>query len=106
MRSSTKVRADVNPTRHSYRIGVGYFEHDDVPVTPTDRRAPPCEPPDGTAPNMSHHILLSTGGAEVRMVWLADHRCWRNLTIFSGHRMAWSPHYLGAHGWSYARPVR
>ena len=100
-RSNSKV-AEAAPVDHSFVPGKGYFRHDSLPA-PLGARGGPCRPT-GPAAEGSGHWLLPPNGAPRRvMFWHQD--AWASHCMIDGNRIAWTPEYLGSHGWRYEAPL-
>lgn len=96
---ATREAALAAKTRHSFKPGVGYLEHEAPPVSAPLAASAKCDPPIGTRDG-SEHLLLSPGGTAPAFKWVAAERAWERA---GGNRLAWAAPYLAAQGWTYLR---
>jgi hypothetical protein len=55
-----------------------------------------------SAPDGSYHMLRAPRSEPMVFVWVAGQRAWGRM---GGHRLAFTPEYLGLNGWIYVRPA-
>lgn len=100
---STRERAVRSLLTHAFAPGQGYIDYGAPPPVPVRPRAGGnnCLPAKGAADG-SYHMLRAPKSEPMVFVWVARERVWGRM---GGHRLAFSPEYLGLHGWVYVRPA-
>jgi hypothetical protein len=99
---STRERAVRSLLTHAFAPGQGYIDYGAPPplrgLVPAAMSALPAK---GTADG-SYHMLRAPKSEPMVFVWVAGERAWGRM---GGHRLAFSPEYLGLNGWVYVRPA-
>ena len=102
MRLTTKQVALSDLTRHSFKAGLGYIEHDSTPlplgIFPQDK----CLPPNSVFDGSAHYLKPPGGGPSKVFFWAATKKVWSRS---GGRRLAFTATYLSSHGWAYAGAV-
>jgi hypothetical protein len=101
----TRERALRSLITHGFAPNVGYIDYGAPMTVPPGRRPLPgneCLPAKGTAADGSYHMLKVGDQQPMVFVWVARERAWGRM---GGHRLAFTPDYLGVNGWSYVRPA-
>jgi len=102
--SSNRELALSSRVTHSFRPGLGYFDHTAPPPMPLVARGfgHECAPPAGTQDGSLHWLVSPGNGRQLQFAWVARERAWERP---GGIRMAFTAEYLAAHGWRYVRPA-
>lgn len=100
---STRERAVRSLLTHSFAPGVGYVDHGYPPCISLRqvRGGNECLPAKDAADG-SYHLLRAAKSEPMVFIWVAGERAWGRM---GGHRLAFTPEYLGLNGWSYVRPA-
>jgi hypothetical protein len=100
---STRDRAARSLLTHAFAPGQGYIDYGYPPPVPvrSGTGGNECLPAKG-APDGSYHMLRAPKSEPMVFVWVAGERAWGRM---GGHRLAFTPEYLGLNGWSYVRPA-
>ncbi|MDE2105058.1 MAG: hypothetical protein KGL39_47910 [Patescibacteria group bacterium] len=103
MSAATREAALADPVNHAWN-GQGYWRLGSLPLGGAGRYPAlplPDDPPDG-----SLHLLHAPQGIDVPFQWLSGQRAWLKYPLTPhGKRMAYTPAYLGSHGWTYRGPM-
>lgn len=99
MITAKRDAALIAPTDHVFIKGMGYFKCQDRLVKGVGKKSCTAAsyPADGSA-----HVLLTPAGTPLEFVWHTRTGSWMRD---GGTRMAFTPDYLGSHGWTYSGPV-
>lgn len=102
---STRERAARSLLTHAFAPGQGYIDYGAPPPVPV--RVQPggndCLPTwSPSAADGSYHMLRAPKSEPMVFVWVAGERAWGRM---GGHRLAFTPEYLGLNGWVYVRPA-
>lgn len=105
MQRSTAARADADPINHALTSN-GYWQfapHEALPFGAGRVPAAPAQvPADG-----SLHLLKAPQGATLTFKWIGAHGAWGvHPRSVRGRRLAFTPLYLGSHGWAYVSPAQ
>lgn len=93
-----------DPCCHAFHHGRGYLHvgHPPLPAKPAATAA--VAKPPAPAADASWHLLVPPhGGPGVALQWHSAKSVWLPV-IGTGNRVAFSPEYLAAHGWTYKGP--
>lgn len=92
----------------SWSAGRGFVVHGQP--LPKGAQRTVCAPAKAPDNDSLHFLLPPGGGPHLAFRWIADEKAWthwnRGHMMRRARRMAFSPEYLGSHGWRYERAVR